>query len=238
MVEVKPAQVWEVYSQAESHWRRACVVNVLVNQVELPYLDMPGASDLARTFQADPRRMEREPQSFRLVGYVNPADPLQSVGRVKATPAPAEPLRVVGAQTANERSRGLPLAGEVMRWLVTGKGMLTYSPSIIAPRPRCWRNWQPPCAMHLRLRQLQKRLDRRTRGDAGPQRRRLADAAAVARLCRGQAEPAGRRAGDQPALPVGRNRPARDHRRVAIGAADFGAPALQPLVREESLPGT
>ena len=30
---------------------------------------------------------------------------------------------VVGAQTANERSRGLPLAGEVMRWLLTGKGI-------------------------------------------------------------------------------------------------------------------
>jgi choline dehydrogenase len=39
---------------------------------------------------------------------------------------------VVGAQTANERSRGLPLAGEVMSWLFTGKGMLTYSPSIVA----------------------------------------------------------------------------------------------------------
>jgi hypothetical protein len=32
---------------------------------------------------------------------------------------------VVGAQTANERPRGLPLASEVMRWLFTGKGMLT-----------------------------------------------------------------------------------------------------------------
>jgi choline dehydrogenase len=39
---------------------------------------------------------------------------------------------VVGAQTANERSRGLPLAGEVISWLFTGKGMLTYSPSIVA----------------------------------------------------------------------------------------------------------
>jgi hypothetical protein len=39
---------------------------------------------------------------------------------------------VVGAQTANERSRGLPLAGEVMRWLFTGKGMLIYSLSIVA----------------------------------------------------------------------------------------------------------
>jgi hypothetical protein len=35
-------------------------------------------------------------------------------------------------QTANERLRGLPLAGEVRRWLITGKGILTYSPSIIA----------------------------------------------------------------------------------------------------------
>ena len=39
---------------------------------------------------------------------------------------------VVGAQSANERSRGLPLAGEVMRWLFTGKRMLTYSPSVVA----------------------------------------------------------------------------------------------------------
>jgi choline dehydrogenase len=39
---------------------------------------------------------------------------------------------VVGAQTANERSRGLPLAGEVVHWLITGKGILTYSPSIVA----------------------------------------------------------------------------------------------------------
>jgi len=39
---------------------------------------------------------------------------------------------VVGAQTANERSRGLRLAGEVVRWLITGKGILTYSPSIVA----------------------------------------------------------------------------------------------------------
>ena len=39
---------------------------------------------------------------------------------------------VVGAQTANERSRGPQLAGEVMRWLFTGKGILTYSASIVA----------------------------------------------------------------------------------------------------------
>src|SRR5438105_15361272 len=56
---------------------------------------------------------------------------------------------VVGAQTANERSRGLPLAGEVMRWLFTGKGMLTYSPSIVAARSRYWKSRRRPmCNAH------------------------------------------------------------------------------------------
>ena len=34
--------------------------------------------------------------------------------------------------TVNERSRGVALAGEVLRYLVTGKGMLTYSASLAA----------------------------------------------------------------------------------------------------------
>jgi choline dehydrogenase len=40
--------------------------------------------------------------------------------------------KIVGAETANEKSRGLPLAAEVLRWLFTGKGLLTYSPSLVA----------------------------------------------------------------------------------------------------------
>jgi len=39
---------------------------------------------------------------------------------------------VKGATTVNERSRGLPLAAEVLRYLATGKGMLTYSASLAA----------------------------------------------------------------------------------------------------------
>jgi choline dehydrogenase len=39
---------------------------------------------------------------------------------------------VVGMATANEKSYGLPLAMEVMRWVLTGKGMLSYSPSLVA----------------------------------------------------------------------------------------------------------
>jgi choline dehydrogenase len=37
-----------------------------------------------------------------------------------------------GARTVNERARGLPLAAEIVRYLVTGKGMLTYSASLVA----------------------------------------------------------------------------------------------------------
>jgi choline dehydrogenase len=37
-----------------------------------------------------------------------------------------------GAATVNERSRGLPLVSEVLRYLVTGKGILTYSASLAA----------------------------------------------------------------------------------------------------------
>jgi choline dehydrogenase len=40
--------------------------------------------------------------------------------------------RVDGIATVNERSRGVPLAAEVLRYLVTGKGMLTYSASLAA----------------------------------------------------------------------------------------------------------
>jgi choline dehydrogenase-like flavoprotein len=37
-----------------------------------------------------------------------------------------------GMPTANERTRGIPLVGEVLRYLLTGKGILTYSASLIA----------------------------------------------------------------------------------------------------------
>ena len=39
---------------------------------------------------------------------------------------------VTGTWTVNERSHGMALAGEILRYLVTGKGMLTYSASLAA----------------------------------------------------------------------------------------------------------
>ncbi|HEY3909155.1 MAG TPA: GMC family oxidoreductase N-terminal domain-containing protein [Stellaceae bacterium] len=40
--------------------------------------------------------------------------------------------KVSGARTVNERSRGAALAAEILRYVVTGKGMLTYSASLAA----------------------------------------------------------------------------------------------------------
>ena len=39
---------------------------------------------------------------------------------------------VSGLPTANEKSRGIPLAMEVLRWMASGKGILSYSPSLVA----------------------------------------------------------------------------------------------------------
>ena len=40
--------------------------------------------------------------------------------------------RVIGTQTLNEKSRGLPFMGEVMRYVFRGQGMLTYAASLVA----------------------------------------------------------------------------------------------------------
>ncbi len=39
---------------------------------------------------------------------------------------------VNGLKTINEKARGLPLVGEILRYLLTGKGILTYSASLVA----------------------------------------------------------------------------------------------------------
>jgi hypothetical protein len=53
---------------------------------------------------------------------------------------------VVGAQTANERSRGLPLAGEVMRWLSAGQRHADLRPSIVAASVKALEESAPPHA--------------------------------------------------------------------------------------------
>src|SRR5205823_6490408 len=65
-----------------------------------------------------------------------------------------------GMATANERARGLPLAAEVMRYLITGKGMLTYSASLVAASVKIAGVGHPRCADLVCPGQLQGRSDR------------------------------------------------------------------------------
>ena len=145
---------------------------------------------------------------------------------------------VVGAQTANERSRGLPLAGEVMRWLFTGKGMLTYSPSIVAasvkvleesatPDVQC--TFAPGSFKGGQIGELEE-----TPGlSAGAWQMRP--------LSRGYVEAKSNRPGDAPAINP-RYLSEESDRRAIIGGLRlarrlFAAPSLQRFVREETLPG-
>jgi choline dehydrogenase len=145
---------------------------------------------------------------------------------------------IVGAQTANERSRGLPLAGEVMRWLFTGKGMLTYSPSIVAASvkvleesatPDMQVTFAPGSFKGGQIGELEE-----TPGlSAGAWQMRL--------LSRGYVEARSNRPGDMPAINP-RYLSEEADRRAVIGGLRFArkmfaAPALKQFVREESLPG-
>src|SRR2546421_228241 len=145
---------------------------------------------------------------------------------------------VVGAQTANERSRGLPFAGEVMRWLFTGKGMLTYSPSIVAasvkvleesatPDVQC--TFAPGSFKNGQIGELEE-----TPGlSAGAWQMRP--------LSRGYVEAKSNRPGDAPAINP-RYLSEEPDRRAIIGGLRmarriFAAPPLKQFVREETLPG-
>jgi hypothetical protein len=64
-----------------------------------------------------------------------------------------------GRPDPNECPRDLPLAGEFILWLITGKGMLTHS-------SRCWRS-RPPPTCNARL----PRAASRAAGSANSMRR-------------------------------------------------------------------
>jgi choline dehydrogenase len=145
---------------------------------------------------------------------------------------------VVGAQTANERSRGLPLAGEVIRWLVTGKGMLTYSPSIVAASVKVLEESATPDVQvtfapgSFKGGQIGE-LDETPGLSSGAWQMRP--------LSRGYVEAKSNRPGDMPAINP-RYLAEDSDRRAIIGGLRFArrifaAPALKQFVREETLPG-
>ena len=145
---------------------------------------------------------------------------------------------IVGAQTANERSRGLPLAGEVLRWLLTGKGMLTYSPSLVAASVKVLEESATPDVQvtfapgSFKGGQIGELEDTPGLSSGAWQMRPLS---------RGYVEARSNQPGDMPAINP-RYLSEENDRRAIVGGLRFarrlyGAPALKQFVRDETLPG-
>ena len=145
---------------------------------------------------------------------------------------------VVGMATANEKSYGLPLAMEVVRWVITGKGMLSYSPSLVAASvkvletsatPDVQVTFAPGSFKGGRIGELE-----RTPGlSAGAWQMRP--------LSRGYVEAKTNQPGDMPSINP-RYLSDETDRRAIVGGLRFArrlfdTPALQQYVREETLPG-
>ena len=145
---------------------------------------------------------------------------------------------VVGAKTANERARGLPLAAEALRWLVTGKGMLSYSASLVAasvkvleesatPDMQC--SFAPGSFKDGQVGQLEEEPG--LTGGTWQMRP----------LSRGYVEARSPRPGDAPAINP-RYLSEETDRRAVVGGLRyvrriFAAPALARFVGPEKLPG-
>jgi choline dehydrogenase len=145
---------------------------------------------------------------------------------------------VVGAKTANERSRGLPLAGEVIRWLVTGKGMLTYSPSLVAASVKVLEESATP---DMQVTFAPGSFKGGQMGALEETPGLSAGAWQMRPLSRGYVEAKSNRPSDMPAINP-RFLSEESDRRAIIGGLRFArrlfdAPALKKFVREESLPG-
>ncbi len=143
-----------------------------------------------------------------------------------------------GAQTANEKARGLPLAGEILRYLFTGKGMLTYSASLVAASVKVLEESATPDV------QCSFAPGSFKDGQVG----QLEEAPGLTGGCwqmrplsRGYVEAKSNRAGDAPAINP-RYLSEETGRRAVVGGLRyvrriFGAPALAQFVGAESLPG-
>ncbi len=145
---------------------------------------------------------------------------------------------VVGARTANERSRGLPLAGEIVRWLITGKGMLTYSPSLVAASVKVLPESATP---DMQITFAPGSFKGGQIGELEEAPGLSAGAWQMRPLSRGYVEARSNRPGDPTAINPRYLSEESDRSALVAGLRYarrlFDAPALKRFVREESLPG-
>src|SRR6202047_4288201 len=145
---------------------------------------------------------------------------------------------VVGAQTANERSRGLPLAAEIVRWLATGKGMLSYSPSLVAASVKVLEESATP---DMQITFAPGSFKGGQIGELEETPGLSAGAWQMRPLSRGYVEAKSNRPNDMPAINP-RYLSEESDRRAVVGGLRFArrlfdAPALKKYVQDESLPG-
>ena len=124
---------------------------------------------------------------------------------------------VQGAPSLNQKSRGLGLVGQVLRYVATGNGILTYAR--VAGRgvgEGAAGIGHARRAVPVRARQLRRGRGAPAGRQAGHDLRHVADATAEPRLCRGAVAAAAGAAEHQPALFQRRNGQARGDRRDAM----------------------
>jgi len=147
--------------------------------------------------------------------------------------------KVTGAKTLNETSRGLPFAGEVLRYLFAGTGMMTYAASLVAASVKVLEESGTPDIQCLLASGSFapgpiRRLDDEPGMTAGIWQMRP--------LSRGYVEARSSRPEEAPAINP-RYLSEETDRRAVVGGLKmarrlFAAPALQKYVVEENLPGT
>jgi len=145
---------------------------------------------------------------------------------------------VKGAPTANEKSRGLPFLGEVMRYVLAGEGLLTYAASLVCASVKVLPESASPDVQILFANASfapgpVRKLDSRPGMTGGMWQMRP--------LSRGYVEAKTNNPMDAPAINP-RYLSDETDRRCAVGGLRaarrlFAAPALEPYVVAEILPG-
>ncbi len=146
---------------------------------------------------------------------------------------------VAGAKTLNEKARGLPFAGEVLRYVFTGTGMLTYASSLVCASVKVLEESATPDVQCLFSPGSfapgpVRRLDDKPGMTVGMWQMRP--------LSRGYVETKSPNPAEQPAINPRYFAEETDRRAVIAGLKMvrrlFAAPAMRKYVAAEILPGT